>query len=696
LPRGEEGRGQGQRVEACRYGGSGEAVGHGLGQAGGHGGRLVGKTALAAALAAAIAACDETSLGPDPAAPPPSDVEAALAHLREIERATVEAARSAEPPFELGPDPTRIASHGGRLFGILRGRDALVEIDVRGTEIARVPTVPSPAGLAVCDDGSAWISSGLDASLRRVSIGDGSPRAAGARPIPAAGALGDVACGPDGTVYVADRRSDVVHVVRRDGVEAAPACRGPIRLERIGDRLLVACLVDHALVAYRLDARGMPAGEETRAVHDGPIWGFAARPEGDDLVVAIGGIEDHPLDRRDGFFGFIDSYLFVYRFASGSAARLTALDLSESGVVTPKTLRWLDRDRLLVAGYGGERSAVVTIGAEPRVEPAPLPPGTSDAAFAGDTVLFADPLLDAWVVAPPGGEPLVVPVPDDRPRDARARLGEVLVFTELMAPRNPTDGPRSRFSCEACHFEGGVDGRTHHTGRGDVRATTKPLFGLLRNGPHFTRALDPDLTTVSHAEFRVAGAGSPLDPWFELPLDGRPWLRPLAADGAGPAALREAVLRFLMGYAHAPNPAAWRKKGGRFDETEARGAAVFRDRCAGCHAPRIVARDAATAVPYEAWEDEVLGPGRVVWASEGYHATGVEPYVHPEGARTTSLRRLHEKRPYFTNGSAKTLAEVVERARFEGERFWHDGAPAAAAALDAADRAALLAFLRLL
>src|SRR5262252_5814086 len=133
-------------------------------------------------------------------------------------------------------------------------------------------------------------------------------------------------------------------------------------------------------------------------------------------------------------------------------------------------------------------------------------------AVAGDSLVFADPLLDAWFQTP-----VPVPVPDSpSPRTAASRVGEALFFTNLMAPWNSTEGPLSRFTCETCHFEGYVDGRTHHTGRGDVHATTKPLLGLFNNRPYFSRALDPDLATVAHNEFRVAGALSDHDPWFSL------------------------------------------------------------------------------------------------------------------------------------------------------------------------------------
>jgi cytochrome c peroxidase len=74
----------------------------------------------------------------------------------------------------------------------------------------------------------------------------------------------------------------------------------------------------------------------------------------------------------------------------------------------------------------------------------------------------------------------------------------------------------------------------------------------------------------------------------------------------------------------------------------------------------------------------------------------VEPYVHDQGARTPSLRRLYKKRPYFTNGSAKSLREVVERVRIRGDETWHDRAPEAAAGLSAEEVEAVLAFLDLL
>ena len=65
-------------------------------------------------------------------------------------------------------------------------------------------------------------------------------------------------------------------------------------------------------------------------------------------------------------------------------------------------------------------------------------------------------------------------------------------------------------------------------------------------------------------------------------------------------------------------------------------------------------------------------------------------------ADVPSLRRLYKKRPYFTNGSAADLEDVLRRAGFSGGLFLHGGAADDTGKLDSASRTALLAFLDLL
>jgi cytochrome c peroxidase len=72
----------------------------------------------------------------------------------------------------------------------------------------------------------------------------------------------------------------------------------------------------------------------------------------------------------------------------------------------------------------------------------------------------------------------------------------------------------------------------------------------------------------------------------------------------------------------------------------------------------------------------VLGrASSLVWASSDYQRTGIEPYVHRRGARVPSLRRLYKKRPYFTDGSAPSLEDLLRGARFsKSGAFYHRAA----------------------
>lgn len=287
-------------------------------------------------------------------------------------------------------------------------------------------------------------------------------------------------------------------------------------------------------------------------------------------------------------------------------------------------------------------------------------------------------------------------------RSSDSRVGEALFFTSMMAPWNKSDGRLSRFTCETCHFEGYVDGRTHHTGRGDIRATTKPLLGLFNNRPHFSRALDPDLTSVADNEFRIAGAKSDHNPWFSVSSGDFPWtLPPLPQSGEDkewtPDHLRRALVTFLMEFSHQPNPAVEGRTA--WSERERAGADVFRDRCESCHMARLVTDDPSTRVPFEGWESLVMArEGAIVWARAEYEKAGVEPYVNENGARVVSLRRLFKKYPYFTNGTAKSLSDVLDRVRYDETSFFHDRAPTRGTlrALTAQEKEALLAFLDLL
>lgn len=460
--------------------------------------------------------------------------------------------------------------------------------------------------------------------------------------------------------------------------------RSPIALTATAHYLAVACTLGHALWVVPLGADGAPsAGRALTLRNDGPFFGVDAREDDDHqsgVVVAATHIEDHPLDRTHGSFGHVDSFLSLYRISSAapggalSSQRLASIDVSEHGVVTPKAIV-VDAHRVRATGFGSEHGVSIDLD-DLAVTPFEAVPGVTDwrAAPNGELV-GASVLLDGFVVLANDGYHFH-PAPSNRPEDPAVHLGEMLFFTNAMGPWQRAEGDLSRFTCETCHFEGGTDGRTHATGRGDIVATTKPLLGLANNGPHFTRALDEDLTEMVYAEFHVAAARSGHSEWFDLDEAQLrwpsivPWYR--QADHS-PEGLRAALMNYLFETPHL------KRKDGTvgLNASETRGAELFNARCVSCHAARLVTADAATEQPMSRWSELLSTPETpIVWASEGYQKTGVLPYVHPEGARPTSLRRVSSRGPYFTNGSALTLEAVLELARFDDSSFHAGGSGA--------------------
>jgi cytochrome c peroxidase len=362
---------------------------------------------------------------------------------------------------------------------------------------------------------------------------------------------------------------------------------------------------------------------------------------------------------------------------------------------------------LTAAGYASAKRLSWTwpggdFASAPTLATSELLPGTASAELLADgTIVAADPLLDAWVIAKDGAPKLAAVTTAQPPRTALSRVGELLFFTTMMSPWNSSDGKLSRFTCETCHHEGYIDGRTHFTGRDHVFATTRPLLGLGNLRPFFSRGLDKTMTQMVHAEFRVANRHNGRDPWFSLSAADVPWLAAVPGIPAELSAkdLRQAFMTFLMDFSHRENPAVVTHAQATFTQGERAGAQVFRDRCASCHEARLLSDGPATVVPFERWESLVLAPnGPIVWTNAAYAKTGVTPYVYDNGARVAPLRRLYKKWPYFTNGSARSLTDVLERFAWGPTGTYHDAAPAdeKLGRLTADERSSLLAFLELL
>lgn len=618
-----------------------------------------------------------------------------LVEFEEATRARTDWASRTRSDF--GPDPFRLlrVPQSNGFVGLLRGAGAVVLLDARGRELSRATAPQSPTGLAWRNEELLVVGENSPSIARYRIFEDRLQRGEDLQPS-GVQSLRDVSV-HGGRILLLDPIGHRIVALGDDQrtLRTLASCEGPIAFEATGLHTLANCLLEGSLVL--LDSRGDVV---VRITHDGPFWSTAGLEDAGRILVAAGGVENRPLDRSDGAFGHIDSFAFVYAvdLASKGVTLLHAVNLSALGIVTPKWIDLVRRDgklRLRTAGFATSDLVLVTWDEtaperRPEIERQALPPGTTD--IRGP--LAANPLLDAWVNWDET-EPTLEHATPTSTRAAESRLGEALFFTTLMAPWNVSDGPRSRFTCETCHHEGYVDGRTHYTGRGAVHATTKPLVGLHGNRPYFSRALDPTMARMVHNEFRVANKKNGHDPWFPLRRPDVSWLgiEGDVPEVLSPILLRRSLMTFLMEFEHAPNPATTTRAS--FSAVERRGATVFRDRCERCHTARLVADQPASRLPFEEWEKNLFSHGTILWGREGYEKTGIEPFVHPEGARVPSLRRLYRKRPYFTNGSAADLSAVLDGITTDASARQHTATPAGNP-LSLDERESLLAFLGLL
>jgi hypothetical protein len=621
-----------------------------------------------------------------------------VAPLRSLETALrAGAAAQAPPERTTGANPVDVARLGDALVGVLAGDDAVVLLDGDARELARLPGPSGSRTVAVAGD-RAYVAGAtpLVARYRRrgtALVADGAIRFPGA-------AIAALTVHAGGAVYAADAVDGTVRAAIGDDVVELALCRGAARAVAAASAVAFACVLDHSALVIPVDAAGRPRAAPVRVTLDGPVWTVALDGGGD--LLAIGGAEDHPLDRSQGFFGHIDSFAYLYRVGDAGAVRVASIDLGDHGLAVP---RWIDvgtagGDAVVeTAGYASDTLLSIRIpldaAAPATIERQPLVPGVQRIAALGARRIAADPLLDAWVILD-GGSVSVVPARARRawePSPA-VRLGELLFFTTLLAPGATSAGAHSVFTCETCHWEGYGDGRVHYTGRRDVHATTRPLRGLAQGRPYFSRANDRTMVDMVHAEFGVAARGTDRSPWFTADA---PWLVhvPNLPTDLSPLALRAALMEFLTAFGHEANPAVGTRT--RFSDAERRGAEVFRDRCESCHQARLLVDDETTRQPFAAWERHIMSPdGPITWAADHRVQTGVTPYVHADGARIPALRRLYRKHPYFTNGSATSLADLLDRVRTGAspDELRHDGP--SGTPLPPIERTALLAFLRLL
>jgi mono/diheme cytochrome c family protein len=601
----------------------------------------------------------------------------------------------------------------GRVYAALSTADALAVVDASGDAprvVARVPVCRFPDALAALPGGGALVACRFEPALRRVTR-------AGARYVVAvvpagaeAGARGLV-LSPDGAfAYVASPATGGVKVVSLAGrgvVQALPTGLSPraLRVVTLGARawLLVSTFVDRKVTAHPIAADGRLGDAVQTIATEAPVL---------DLAVADGALwlathEDRPLSRPTGAVEGLDSGVLVLpvkttgatpfedpgpgrrRFVNTSERAVPVVELASFARAPSGALAVVGAgtDNLLVGAPNGE---VVAVGAAPAAVvalPGPAPRWVT-ADRLSDTLTFVGPAV-------PGGPQKVLSLDvGASARTSPADLGELMFYSRALTPRNVATGPLSLYTCAACHDDGHVDGRRHPSKRNRFFSMTKSCRGLGATPPYLSLG-EPE-TIEAFADNIVAthaqGADKSED-YDRYPVT----LRVRAAGGWGtktlsPDDVRAALAAYMARIPVEPSPFV--SPGRRaFSADERRGLGVFRGRCASCH-QLVGDTKTSTLVPARALEGRLLA-GQVALTSARLYDVGT-PVLGKTGNNPPSLRGVWDAAPYFSDGSARSLDDVLDRTDPAAEKVHAPGNASRPSAFTPADRAALLAFLRAL
>lgn len=498
--------------------------------------------------------------------------------------------------------------------------------------------------------------------------------------LPRRAGYADVAAdGGRGVVWVLDPVERVVWTLdERGGIVARVAVpESAYRMGRLGaDHLWVLSGTEPRLAV--LPAAGPPIGVPLVAPQRDAVW-----DERRGLLWTVGP-EDRVVRRSDGPLVGAGSALVgrpIEGLLQGDPRPKAVLSLETLGAVDATAVA-LAGDVLAVAATGSDHLLLA------RWAGGPVAPGEGRAApRAGDpsreergsasgfTTALLDGGLAPWAVAPVDGGVAVVSrlddavrlvevggggagegslvggaartvALDDTPRAGAVDLGERLFYGALLWERRPG----SDVTCNTCHWEGGTDHRLHPGFREERWEITRPLWGMGAVAPVFSAGHAPTL------EESVEGLVRTLDPRLWEPATSPWWLEGREVrvkegvarlDAAG---VRLALLAWLRSR---PVPRApLRAPGEPLSTLAEAGRALFLRDCAACH------RAAPTMSGGAA---ESTGP--LVHGAALFAPVGVAPPFTPDGTRVSPL--LHPARggPWFTNGAATTLDDVLRGVR---------------------------------
>jgi hypothetical protein len=634
----------------------------------------------------------------------------------------------------------------GLLYVALSSADAVAIVDPGGAApgpalVGRATVCRFPDAIAALPAGGALVACRFEPGLRRLARDGGGRWRATRVEAGATGGARGLALSPDGAfAYVASPAEGGVEVVSLAGagvvqrvatglspraLRVVPAGTLPSEPRAL---LLVSTFVERRVTVHPIAGDGRLGPAIQTIATEAPVLDLAVSVPGG--AAAAGELlllthEDRAVSRAHGPVEGLDSGVLRLRarapgaqgppFEDPGPGRRAFANLSERAPEPVVELAAVARDAvtgaLAIVGAGTDDVLLVPARARDLGAGAALAVGTSPSAVTalpGGRWVTADRLSDTLTfVETAGGTPRVfatlpVGTPD---RSSAAELGELLFYGRALTPRNVADGALSLYTCAACHDDGHIDGRRHPSKRNRFFSMTKTCRGIGSTPPYLS--LGEPATIEAFADNIVAthaqGADRAPDDYDRYPVTLR--VRAPEARGAShasdtgwrtitlsPDEVRAALAAYMVRIPPEPSPFVTPERHGLTPE-QRRGLAVFRAGCAGCH--ELVADTArGELVPARQLEGRLLA-GDVALTSARLYDVGT-PVLGKTGNNPPSLRGVWDAAPYFSDGSARTLEDVLRRTDPSAARV-HDPANAERPpAWSAEARAALLAFLRAL
>ena len=311
----------------------------------------------------------------------------------------------------------------------------------------------------------------------------------------------------------------------------------------------------------------------------------------------------------------------------------------------------------------------------------------------GDTLVLAagHPSLRKWLL------PEVAPSPaDNRLTPERAALGKQLFF-------DPRLSGTGQSTCASCHFpeRGWADGFPKSVRfMGAVMTRASPT--IVNLGYNTIYQWDGRSPTLEHQALAGASPTGSMNAGPAKPTDGNANIakirgyveafeRAYPGEGVTPQTIAKAIASFERTVVSRDSPFdQWvRGKADALTPQQVQGLRVFLDpqkgNCAVCHAAPNFTDNGFHNLGLKSFADEKPDVGRF----------GQRPVALMKGAfKTPTLREVAQTAPYFHDGSARTLAEVVDHYARGGEVKTNLSPNMKPLALTAEDKEALVAFMR--